>query len=62
MELAISTSFATVELWAWNNLKRVLFNEKLYEHPLGYLMDSFYQLGLLDEEETSIYDGRSVQR
>ena len=33
VEPAISTPFATVELWAWKNSKRVLFNEELYEHP-----------------------------
>ena len=61
VDLAISTPFATVELWAWKNSKRVLFNEELYKHPSGYPMDSFCRLGLSNEEETSIYSGRSFQ-
>ena len=62
MEPAVSTPFATVELWDWKNSKRVLFNEELYEHPSGYPMGSFRQLGLSYEEEGLIYSGRSFQR
>ena len=62
VEPTVSTPFATVELWAWKNSKRVLLNEELYEHPSGYPKDNFDRLGPSNEEETLIYGGRSFQR
>ena len=62
MEPAVSTPFAIVNLWAWKNSKKFMFNEELYEHPSSYPMESFCRLAPSDEEETSIYGGRSFQR
>ena len=58
----VRTPFETVELWAWKDSKRVMFNNKIYKHPSGYPIENFYRLRSLDGEEISIYGGRSFQR